>query len=630
MCGIAGMFVPQNQPSPDLDLGAMLSMMVHRGPDGDGQFISKDRRCHLGFRRLAIIDLDMGDQPIHDRNTGRSMVGNGEIYNYLELRKQHADYSFSTSGDMETVLAAARRDNATFVESLNGMFAIALYEQHDHRLTLVRDRLGIKPLYHATTPSGAVIFASEIKALFASGLIQPAINEDAANAYLSMGWVPAPMTLFKGVHALPPGCRLIVDRTGQQTMERYWRAMPDANFPTTPQEATNGIRALLDDSIRLQLRSDVPVGALLSGGIDSGLMVALAAQQTSQPLKTFTVSFEGAAVDEAPLAAQIADRYATDHTRIQVPQSDVGQHLPMLAWHQENPINDAALLPNWLVEKELGRHVTVALNGTGGDELFAGYGRYFPLPVEQRYLRLPKFLRHLIEAVLGLTSPITAWKLHRADLYATNIGAYVHDHTTHFPPPMRALIGNQMTPLVAAQSIFAREMDAPTQTQALYADLNTYLPDDLLMLLDRTSMAHSVEGRVPFLDHRLVAAAMAVPPDVRTPGGQQKGLLRAIASDLLPPNVLAAKKQGFASPVPSWIKAGLGRQAHALLTDKHTLDRGWWTAEGVDTLLADPDRHGFRVYSLLMVELAVRMMIERPLSPDVPTTTLADLIETVG
>ena len=630
MCGIAGLFVPYGNTVPDLNLDAMLSMMTHRGPDGEGHFVTDDRRCHLGFRRLAIIDLDTGNQPIHDPGTQRSLVGNGEIYNYIELRKQLVDYPFTTTGDMETVLALARRDGDDFVNALNGMYALALYHGKDHRLELVRDRVGVKPLYYATTPSGAVVFASEIKALFAAGLVTPSIHEPAVNAYLAHGWVPAPMTLFKGVKALPPGNRLSIARDGTQKLERYWRATPDQEFPCDAEGAAETIRAVLEDSVQMQLRSDVPVGALLSGGLDSGLMVALAAQHTAKPLKTFTVSFSGAKVDEAPLAAQIANRYGTDHTRITVPETDVGKILPKLAWLQESPINDAALLPNWLVEEELGRHVTVALNGTGGDELFAGYGRYFQLPIESRYLSLPAPFRSAIETFLKFSAPMTAWKLARADQFATDIGAYVHNHTTHFPAPVRKLIGNRMKPVMPAQATQANDVDAPDQTRALYADLNTYLPDDLLMLLDRTSMGHSVEGRVPFLDHRLVTAGMAVPPEVRTPNGQQKGLLRAIAKDFLPPDVLSARKQGFASPVPTWMKAGLGQQAGRILTTNQALSRGWWTAQGIDRLLSDPEIHGFRVYSLLMLELAVRMVIEGPLSSSMPNKSLDDLVETQG
>lgn len=613
MCGIAGLFLPRQASVTEAAIDAMLTVMKHRGPDGTGRFTSDDRRFQSGFTRLAIIDLTTGDQPIVENSGERVLLGNGEIYNYIELRREEAGYPYRTGGDMEVVLPLAARYGAEFVHRLNGIYALAFYERAAHRLLLVRDRLGVKPLYWARLAGGGVLFASEIKALFASGLMRPEVNEAAVSAYLAHGYVPAPQTLFAGVNKLAPGHMMTVAADGGVTTERYWRARAANNMPTSQVEIGECLLALLRDSIRLQLRSDVPLGALLSGGIDSGLMTALAAEQSGAPLNTYTVSFEGADVDEAPAAASIARRYATNHTRFQIPMGAVADYLPKLAWYCEEPLNDAALLPNYLIEKFLGQYVTVALNGTGGDELFAGYGRYFRLPVEARYLRLPARLRQgIIEPLAGLASPMTAWKLRRAAFFDGDRGAYLHQHSTHFPPPVRNLIGNRLAPPSPAQNDFFAEFTGPPQSAALYADLNTYLPDDLLTLLDRTSMAAGVEGRVPFLDHRLVEAALAVPPERRTPGGRQKGLERTIAAPFLPTEVLNAPKQGFASPVPAWLKAGLTPLARRILTRRETLDRGWWTAQGIERLLAKPDIHGFRVYSLLMLELSIRIHIEGP------------------
>jgi asparagine synthase (glutamine-hydrolysing) len=623
MCGLFGVFVPKGAAVPAVDVDGALAAIAHRGPDGEGRFETDDRRCMLGFRRLAIIDLATGDQPLHDPESGRVLVGNGEIYTYRELRAEMSEYPFRTDGDMETVLAAARRDGDGFVQALNGMYALALYEKDAHRLQLVRDRLGVKPLYHADLPSGGIVFASEIKALFASGLVRPAVDEAAVSAYLDHGWVPAPMTLFKGVSILEPGSRLTVAADGGRRIDRYWWATPRADMVQESDGAAVLLTELLSDSVRLQMRSDVPVGALLSGGIDSGLMVALAAHHAGGPLKTFTVSFEGAAVDEAPLAQAVADRYGTDHTRVTVPAADAGALLPMLAWRMENPLADAAVVPNWLVEQELGRHVTVALNGSGGDELFAGYGRYFPLPAERRYLAVPGLLRRAFEAVAGSVDPFLVWKLRRAALFENSPGAYVHAHTTQFPPPLRRLIGCPLPTTEPAHERFAAAA-GPAQTRALLADLNTYLPDDLMMLLDRTTMGHGIEGRVPFLDHRFVEAALGVDPAVRTPGGRQKGLERRMAAGLLPEAVLSAPKQGFASPVPAWMRAGMGRDAERLLCAPRALERGWWSAYGVRRLTADPGRYAFRTYSLVMLELAVRMVVERPVGSDAPTVSLAE------
>ncbi|NQV83518.1 MAG: asparagine synthase (glutamine-hydrolyzing) [Rhodospirillales bacterium] len=627
MCGLAGLFLPKGANTVAVDMDAMLRVMTHRGPDGEERHTSADRRYQVGFRRLAIIDLETGAQPIEDRESKLVLAGNGEIYNYRELRQTYQDYPWQTTGDMETVLPLVRDKGDAFVHDLNGMYALALYDATAHRLTLVRDRLGIKPLYWAELPGGGILFASEIKALYASGLIRPAINEPAVTAYLTHGWVPGPNTLFSGVKKLLPGHRMTVEADGRQTIDAYWRPQPAPDLPGGAAEIQDHLTSLLRDSLRLQLQSDVPVGALLSGGIDSGLMVALAAEQSSSPLNTFTVRFEGAQVDEGPLAAMVAERYGTNHTDVSVAAGDVARHLPTLAWHAEEPLFDAAMLPNFLINQVLSKHVTVALNGTGGDELFAGYGRYFQLPVEQRYLKLPGAIRRgLIEPLASTISSMTAWRLNRADLFDGNRGLYAHAHTTHFPPPMLKAIGHRRVASAAAQAVlfddFQNAFNADSQTATLAADIGSYLPDDLLTLLDRTTMAVSVEGRVPFLDHRLVEAALAVPSDIRTPGGRQKGLQRSIAAKFLPEAILNAPKQGFASPVPAWMKAGLREPAGRILKRPETLDRGWWTPAGIDTLLSDPDRHGFRTYTLLMLELSVRLMVEMPAGASAPTDGL--------
>jgi asparagine synthase (glutamine-hydrolysing) len=601
--------------------------MTHRGPDGDDSYSSSDKRYRIGFRRLAIIDLEKGSQPIKDPDGNLVLAGNGEIYNYRELREMYGDYPWKTQGDMETILPLVRDAGDTFIEKLNGMFALALYETKSHRLTLVRDRIGIKPLYWAKLPGGGIIFASEIKAIFASGLIRPAVDEAAVTAYLSHGWVPGPDTLFSGIRKLLPGHRLCINADGQITIDAFWQLNPRADEPIDTRCLEDHLTELLRDSIRLQLRSDVPVGALLSGGIDSGLMVALAAEQSSSRLNTFTVSFKGSAVDESSLAAMVADRYDTNHTNISISTENIAQYLPAIAWHTEEPLFDAALLPNFLINKVLSKHVTVALNGTGGDELFAGYGRYFCLPVERRYLKIPKILRqNLIEPLTAIASPMTAWRLNRAELFNENRGHYSHGHTTHFPPPMLAQIGHRGKVPFTMQGLlfdnFNSSFGEDPQTATMAADIGSYLPDDLLTLIDRSTMAVGVEGRVPFLDHRLVEAAIAVPSDIRTPSGNQKGLQRSMAAKFLPQEILDAPKQGFASPVPAWMKAGLLGLAGRTLKRPETLDRSWWTKAGIDSLLADPNRHGFRIYTLLMLELSVRLMIETPVGSAAPTAGL--------
>ena len=630
MCGIAGMFVPLTANVPTVALTAMADAMLHRGPDGDGQWVRTDRRYQTIFRRLAIIDLKTGDQPLVSVGGQFVLTGNGEIYNYLELRNQFNAYQYKTQGDMETVLAVQDARGADYTESLNGMYALALYDDKAHALELVRDRLGVKPVYWAKLKGGGIVYGSEIKAIFASGLIDPEIDDRAVPAYLAHGYVPGPCTLFKNVQKLQPGHRLRIDATGEIDINPYWRPQPSSIMP--PEKDIAGyLLELLGDSVRLQLRSDVTIGTLLSGGLDSGLLVALAAQQTSQPLKTFTVRFAGG-VDESPLAADVASRYGTDHNVIDVDAGDAIDNLWAMTWHLEEPVNDAALLPNYLIERALGEHVTVALNGTGGDELFAGYGRYFQIPVEKAYLNTPAWMRYSIEKAIKPIAPMRAWQLARAGLFDTDRGAYIHAHSTHFPNPMRGLIGNKSLAVPSAQSKMTQEFleafpSADLQTASLAGDIGTYLNDDLLTLLDRTSMAHSVEGRVPFLDHRLVEASLSISEGIRTPGQQAKALERKMSKDLLPDSVLNAPKQGFVSPVPQWMRNDFGAIAERILTSKDTLQRGWWTAEGVQRLLQNPMRHGYRVYTLLALELSVRMFTHDAIPTTRPMASLKDIAD---
>jgi asparagine synthase (glutamine-hydrolysing) len=623
MCGIAGLFLPYKATNKTADIRAMLRIMAHRGPDSEKIYQSNNRRFQAGFKRLAIIDLETGDQPIIEDGGRRVLLCNGEIFNYEELKRspEARDYNFQSSGDIEVILPLQEAYGNDFVNLLNGMFALALYEAEPHRLTLTRDRLGIKPLYWAKVDCGGILFASEIKPLLVSGLIHPAVNEEAVSSYLAHGYVPAPSTFIKGINKLPPGHRLIVDADGIVTVQRYWRPRPAKDAPTEAADIEEHLIGLLSDSLKMQLRSDVPLGALLSGGIDSGLMTAIAAGLLDKPLETYTVRFEGSTVDETKLAAMVSERYGTNHHELDVPESGIGDHLIRLAWHTEEPLNDAALLPNFMIEQALGKHLRVALNGTGGDEIFAGYRRYFQMPIERCFMSLPAPVRYLTKKCV---SPMRAWQLDRAGHFSKNRGQYVHDHMTSFPAPVRAIIGNFQNIPDSIQAHSFSNFSGEPQTGALIADLESYIPEDLLLLLDRSTMAASVEGRVPFLDHRLVEAALALPSDFRTPGGEPKGLERKIASKFLPESVLRAPKRGFASPVPNWMRAGLGKQAKRLLTRPKCLERGWWTRQGVETLLADPDRHAFRVYSMVMLELAVRLLIEQPLSNSSPTATLEE------
>ena len=357
MCGLVGIFRPRGRTAEIADIQSALTAIRHRGPDGFSDWRNADGSYHAGFARLAIIDIKGADQPLVDPRSGRVLFGNGEIYNYRELRaeSEQAGYRHMTGGDMEPVLSSMALAGEGFEERLNGMYAIVIYEPGEHRLLLLRDRLGIKPLYWAETPGGSIVFASEIKALFATGLVSPAIDENAVNLYLAHGYVPEPMTLYRGVQKLPAGCLMSVAADGTRRIDRYWSPPVAVGDWRGTDHAVEAMTEALVDAVKLQLRSDVPVGALLSGGLDSGLIVALAAARAGQRLHTFTVRFAGADYDETPLADAVADRWSAEHTRLTIEEDSIDRHLADLAWHADEPLADASLLPNYLIHALLGK-----------------------------------------------------------------------------------------------------------------------------------------------------------------------------------------------------------------------------------------------------------------------------------
>lgn len=625
MCGFVGVFFPSQAKVFTADIGAMTRSIRHRGPDGEGRFTSEDRRFQGGFTRLAIIDIETGNQPIVEEGGGRVLMGNGEIFNYRELRADltQSGHRFATSGDMEPALKLFATRGLDFVHELNGMYGLVLWERDRKRLILVRDRLGVKPVYWSRHRSGAICFASEVKALFASGLVAPEVDESAITAWLAHGYSPGSSTIWKGVFKLPAAHYLVAGDEGV-SVRRYWRAMPAKGFAQDPEGASRDMLSLLQDAVRLQLRSDAPLSALLSGGLDSGLIVAMAAGLLDKPLATYTVRFDNAPVDESPLAEEVAARYGARHTTFDLEAGRAEKLLPRLAWHADDPIADATLLPSYLINEVLSHETRVVLSGTGGDELFAGCSRYFRTRREELYLRLPASLRRSVILPLARRAkPYLAWQLERAEKFDADRGGYLHDHASLFPAPIRAMMGHRDCAFDLAQSAAFAAFVGPPETAALAAEIETYLPDDLLTLLDRTTMAHGVEGRVPLLDHRLVEAALAIPPDVRAPGGRGKGLQRAMAADLLPRSVLEFPKNGFVSPVAQWYGGELASLTQRILTHPDAIRRGWWTIEGVNKLCREPQRYALRLYALLMLELTVRIHADMGMS-ELPAATLRD------
>lgn len=613
MCGIAGIFVPGDRIVPECRLEEMVAVIRHRGPDGTQSHISHNRHFQAAFARLAIIDVAHAHQPLIEEGGRWVFLGNGEIYNYLEIKSQleREGISFTTKGDMEPAFKLFIKEGSKFVKKLNGMFGLAAYSREEHKLVLIRDHFGIKPLYWAKTSNGIIVFASEIKSLFKSGLIRPQLNEEILCSYLSHGFIPSPHTLFLGVYKIPPASLMEVNSCGDIHFETYWEPHASKEFPTDKNEIKQHILSKLKASIQSQLQSDVPLAALLSGGIDSGLIAALASESLTRPLKTYTVNFGYSKHNETPLACEIAKKYSTDHTVIELNGDHLSETLPKLVWHCEEPVFDAALYPNYVISKELAQSVKVVLNGTGGDELFAGYSRYFSTNIERTYNKLPLWLRgYLIEPSIAPFNPMLAWKLTRAGKFKTDRYAYLHEHLTQFPRPVLSQMGIKQGAFSSAQSILMQTYAGSMDSGQLIADIKTYLPEDLLLLLDRTTMANGVEGRVPFLDRSLVEAALAVPPEIRAPHQEQKGLLREIASSYLPQSVIRAPKQGFASPMQNWMGKELGTLVAGLLQSPQALNRGVWTKKSIDYLLQDKRKNAFKLYSLAILELSIQIHIE--------------------
>jgi asparagine synthase (glutamine-hydrolysing) len=557
MCGIFGVCGAQAADPETLTvLRAMGEVLIHRGPDEGG--VHTEPGVGLGMRRLSIIDLKTGHQPISNEDGSVWVVFNGEIYNYRELTADllARGHRFSTASDTEALVHLYEEYGADCVRHLRGMFAFALWDARSHTLLLARDRLGIKPLYYAPTPRG-LIFGSELKALISSPSVRRRVDRSALAAYLRFGYVPDPLSILEGVAKLPPGHVLLVKDGRAGAPQRYWE--PTSHFRREHEsldEAETGARlwGLLGDAVRSHLVSDVPVGAFLSGGLDSTAVVSFMAREAGVPVKTFSVGFGEKDYDEAPYARRVAEWFGTEHHELIATPQDLGLLDDVLTACDE-PFADASAIPTYLVSRLARQHVKVVLSGDGGDELFAGYDRYV---VDRRERRLG------ILGDLGLGAPLslvsdalpegTRGKNFLRHFSLPRMQRYI-DAISLFPD--RAL-RNLLEPGTAAASppLFedalreSRGLDALSRLQDL--DLRTYLPGDILTKVDRMSMAHSLEARVPLLDHPLVEFACGLPADLRMRGEQTKFLLRRILRGRVPDEVLTRPKRGFAVPLSSW------------------------------------------------------------------------------
>src|SRR6266508_6994741 len=624
MCGICGTASTRRAADPEA-LAAMSATLAHRGPDSDGTFI--DGGAALAARRLSIIDLDTGDQPIANEDGTVVVVQNGEIYNYDELTHElrRAGHRFRTHGDTEVLVHAYEEWGTSFPARLRGMFALAIWDASRRRVVLARDPYGIKPLYYRA--AGAELhFASELRAL-----PRGEIDLDALESFLAFNSIPAPLSIFRGTRKLKPG-HVLVWESAEPTLEQFARPGPAAASDLRRDEEAELVeecRARLRDSVRAHLVSDVPVGVLLSGGVDSGLLAALAAQESGEPVRTFSIGFEESSFDELDGARAVAERYGTAHREL-VLRPDAARLLPALADAFDEPFADSSALPTYLVSELAAAHVKVALSGEGGDELFGGYYTYVADLLAERMPSLPSWFRNAVERLP--TSTRRASFDYRAKRFA---------RAAHLPPLERhhgwkeIFAADARAELRGGRSSFdpvdlLRDRFRETEGAALLArlqdvDLGTYLVDDLLVKTDRASMAHSLEARVPFLDPIVTGFALALPTRHKVHRLRKKVLLRKAAATLVPERIVRGRKRGFSIPAAAWLRGELEPFAREVLAPDELRRQGFF-APSVVTRYLDEHAAGTQDWSrqlwgLLSFTLWYERHVER--TPSAPSDELS-------
>jgi asparagine synthase (glutamine-hydrolysing) len=580
MCGICGIFEYERREAlPKQLLDRMNQTILHRGPDDDGVFLGEG--VGLGFRRLSIIDVAGGHQPISNEDGTLWVMLNGEIYNYPELRREldAKGHRFATHSDTETIVHLYEEYGENCIAKLHGMFAIALWDAPRRRLLLARDRVGKKPLFYAADRN-RIVFGSELKALLAAGGIDKDIDREGLSDYFSLGYIPAPKTVYRAVRKLRPGHYLIAER-GQIREACYWDLSFAETESHTEEEWCERVRHALCEATRVRLMSDVPLGAFLSGGVDSSAVVAAMSQLMNKPVTTCSIGFEEKEYDEADYARAVARQFSTDHYE-QIVRPDATGIVDKLAWHFDEPFADSSAIPTYYVSAVARQRVTVALGGDGGDENFAGYRRYVFDQMENRMRGVaPAGLRRTIFGPLGRWYPPLAWaprflraKATFQSLARTPLEGYFNS-VSIFRPAEKAHVFTQefQAQLAGYDSIgvfrhyYDRAGTEDPLSRIQYVDIKTYLTDDILTKVDRASMAVSLEVRAPILDHRLMELAARIPSSLKLRGRETKYIFKKALSPTLPDNILHRPKQGFAIPLDRWFRKELKEMAHAAIFD---------------------------------------------------------------
>ncbi|GAK51908.1 asparagine synthetase [glutamine-hydrolyzing] 1 [Candidatus Moduliflexus flocculans] len=629
MCGICGkIYADRLQKITEHEIRRMNTVLQHRGPDDEGYFIKN--QIGFGHQRLSIIDLSTGQQPMSNARGDLWIVFNGEIYNFLALRNTLTQQGirFQTMSDTEIILHLYDLYGVTCVEHLRGMFAFAIWDERQQRLFAARDRVGKKPFFYYVNKHG-FWFASEIKAILQDDTVERAMNIEAMWHYLTYQYTPPPATMFQGICQLPPAHTLIYE-SGEVQVERYWTLRYLPKTRQSSQERQEKLLALLRESVKFRMISDVPIGAFLSGGIDSSLIVALMSECSGRPVQTFSIGFEEEEFNELPYARMVAERYGTDHHEFMV-KPDTVEILPKLVWQFDEPFGDSSAIPTYYLAQMTSQYVKVALNGDGGDESFAGYMRYLGMRFVKYYRWLPHPIRrNMIEAVLRYAHPHLSVlpaplaKLFRYLRYvndlslasATELYAYammICDNslkTEIVTPNVLQQVGHLQSFDFLASYFHGDHTNHQTDAM-LYTDVMTYLPGDLLVKMDRMTMAHHVEGRSPFLDHKLMEFIATVPAEEKIRGSCLKFLLKQVARPYLPEELLTRRKQGFSVPLRLWFRNELKSMLNDHLRSSLLVRDGILNGQTIQRILDEHQQHTqdhqHQIWLLLNLELWYQM-----------------------
>jgi len=623
MCGIVGFVNNNGREAGRETVERMNAAIVHRGPDDDGFYVNEN--VAFGMRRLSIIDLAGGHQPIFNADRSKVIIFNGEIYNYRELREdlEKLGDKFYTNSDTEAIVHLYDRYGADCLEHLRGMFAFAIWDERDRSLFVARDRVGKKPLLYAHRPNGDLVFGSEFTALLEHGDIPRDVDHEAIDSYLTYLCVPAPQTAFKAIRKLEPG-HWLRWKDGKIETRRYWLPDFSKKIKISENEAIEETTRILKEATRLRMISEVPLGAFLSGGVDSSTVVALMAELSDRPVKTFSIGFEEQDYSELKYAKRVADHVGAEYNEFIV-RPNALEILPTLVSHYGEPYADSSAIPTYYVSKETRQFVTVALNGDGGDESFAGYERHAAMRIAEIYHRVPRSLRRaLVEGPIGLlpTSELRrsrlrdaqrflkAASLGRDERYLRWISTFTADSKSElYDDGFKATLDDHRAGRFLDQW-FDAAGDSGILDATLLVDQMTYLPNDLLVKVDIASMANSLEARSPFLDHKVIEFAASLPENLKMKRFETKSLLKKVAARLVPSEVIYRRKMGFGVPIGNWFRGEMRDFVRDVLLSESSLGRGLFKPSVVRRFVdehTNSDRdHTFQIWTLLMLELWFR------------------------